>query len=132
MLEFKDSNDYLFCDAPPCGDVACFGLQVSNVGAACFSNQTRSEKTFMYLQVALATGGCTNDVCCRGFEACGYANFGGAHSLSGDGKEACTDAVVDNGLDGFDSLVGTNINFNGGQTSMIAVFCGSRKDSEIF
>ena len=77
----------------------------------------------------------------------------GAHSLSCDGKEACADAtaeltgdlfckelsacrglnatlgggehcVVDNGLDGFDSLVGANINFKG-QTSMIAAFCGS-------
>ena len=29
------------------------------------------------VQVALATDGCTNDVCCRGFDACPYSVFQG-------------------------------------------------------
>lgn len=44
--------------------------------------------------VALATGGCTNDVCCRGIDACPGGSFTGPAGLVGFGSEFVQNSVL--------------------------------------
>lgn len=57
------------------------------MGAACVSGQDAGKQS----KFNLASGTCTNDVCCNGFNACYYSFLTGVNTLSCRGEQACRD-----------------------------------------